>query len=81
MHALCAGMRVAEVPSFESRRRDGVSKLHPCRDGSRVLWTIAREHRAMRRATRERTLGRGPLAATNGVVAATAGIGSGDADD
>jgi hypothetical protein len=35
----------------------------------------------MRRATRERALGRGPLAAANGVVAATAGIGSGDADD
>jgi len=81
VHALCAGMRIAEVPSFESRRRDGVSKLHPCRDGSRVLWTIAREHRAMRRATRERSLGRGPLAPANGVVAATAGIGSGDADD
>jgi glycosyltransferase involved in cell wall biosynthesis len=81
VHALCAGMRIAEVPSFESRRRDGVSKLHPCRDGSRVLWTIAREHRAMRRATRERALGRGPLAPANGVVAVTAGIGSGDADD
>jgi glycosyltransferase involved in cell wall biosynthesis len=81
VHALCAGMRIAEVPSFESRRRDGVSKLHPCRDGSRVLWTIAREHRAMRRATRERAPGRAPLAAANGVAAATAGIGSGDPDD
>ena len=81
VHALCAGMRIAEVPSFESRRHHGVSKLHPCRDGSRVLWTIAREHRAMRRATRERAPGRAPLAAANGVVAATAGIGSGDPDD
>jgi glycosyltransferase involved in cell wall biosynthesis len=81
VHALCAGMRIEEVPSFESRRRDGVSKLHPCRDGSRVLWTIAREHRAMRRATRQRALGRAPLATANGVVTATAGIGSGDADD
>jgi len=81
VHALCAGLRIEEVPSFESCRRDGVSKLHPCRDGSRVLWTIAREHRAMRRATRGRALGRGPLAPANGVVAATAGIGSGDADD
>ena len=81
VHALCAGMRVEEVPSFEACRREGVSKLHPCRDGSRVLWTIAREHRAMRRATRTRALGRGPLAPANGVVAATAGIGSGDADD
>jgi hypothetical protein len=74
-------MRIAEVPSFESCRRDGVSKLHPCRDGSRVLWTIAREHRAMRRATRERAPGRAPRAAANGVAAATAGIGSGDPDD
>jgi glycosyltransferase involved in cell wall biosynthesis len=81
VHALCAGMRIAEVPSFESRRRDGVSKLHPCRDGSRVLWTIAREHPAMRRATRDRVPGRAPLAAANGVVAATAGIGCGDPDD
>jgi glycosyltransferase involved in cell wall biosynthesis len=81
VHALCAGMRIEEVPSFESRRRDGVSKLHPCRDGTRVLWTIAREHRAMRRATGGRTLGRAPLAPASGVVTATAGIGSGDADD
>jgi glycosyltransferase involved in cell wall biosynthesis len=81
VHAICAGMRIDEVPSYESARRDGVSKLHPWRDGSRVLWTITREHRAMRRAARKRALGGGPLAASSAVVTATVGIASGDADD
>jgi glycosyltransferase involved in cell wall biosynthesis len=38
-----AGLRVAEVPSFERERLYGVSKLHPVRDGLRVLRTIVRE--------------------------------------
>lgn len=85
VHAMCAGMRIEEVPSFEAERRDGVSKLHPMRDGTRVLWTITREHRAMRRAARHRALA-GRLAGANAVVPAaavpaTAAIGSVDPDD
>jgi glycosyltransferase involved in cell wall biosynthesis len=67
VHALLANMRIDEAPSFEYARRDGVSKLHPYRDGSRVLWTITREHRAMRRAARARSGARSaaPLAPTS----------------
>jgi glycosyltransferase involved in cell wall biosynthesis len=36
-HALRAGLRVAEVPSFEAERRSGTSNLRTVRDGSRVL--------------------------------------------
>ena len=38
-----AGLKVAEVPSFEQERIHGVSKLHPIRDGLRVLRIILRE--------------------------------------
>jgi hypothetical protein len=38
-----AGLRVAEVPSYEQERIHGVSKLHPIRDGLRVLRIILRE--------------------------------------
>jgi glycosyltransferase involved in cell wall biosynthesis len=38
-----AGLAVAEVPSFESRRLSGESKLNAFRDGARVLRTIVRE--------------------------------------
>jgi glycosyltransferase involved in cell wall biosynthesis len=38
-----AGLRVSEVPSFESSRLFGASKLHPVRDGVRVLRTIVHE--------------------------------------
>ena len=44
------GLRVAEVPSFESPRLHGVSNLHPVRDGLRVLRAIFREHRQARPA-------------------------------
>jgi glycosyltransferase involved in cell wall biosynthesis len=72
VHALQANMRIAEAPSFEHPRHDGVSKLHPCRDGTRVLWTIAREHRAMRRAAA--TAVRVPLARGGAAVAVTASV-------
>jgi hypothetical protein len=39
-HALRAGLRVAEVPSFEAARRAGESNLRTFRDGSRVLREI-----------------------------------------
>jgi glycosyltransferase involved in cell wall biosynthesis len=38
-----AGLRIAEVPSYEHRRLHGVSNLNAVRDGLRVLRTIFRE--------------------------------------
>ena len=44
-----AGLKVAEVPSMELERLHGESKLHPFRDGRRVLSTILKERlRGMR---------------------------------
>jgi len=43
VRAVKAGLVVAEVPSVEYERLHGVSKLHPIRDGIRVLRTIVRE--------------------------------------
>jgi glycosyltransferase involved in cell wall biosynthesis len=43
VRALKAGLRVAEVPSFESRRIHGESNLRTIPDGWRVLTTILRE--------------------------------------
>jgi glycosyltransferase involved in cell wall biosynthesis len=41
-----AGLNVTEVPSVEQERIHGVSKLHPIRDGFRVLRTILSERLA-----------------------------------
>jgi glycosyltransferase involved in cell wall biosynthesis len=52
--AVRSGLRITEVPSWEYPRRNGVSNLHPVRDGWRVLRTILRERfgaLADRRAT------------------------------
>jgi glycosyltransferase involved in cell wall biosynthesis len=46
-----AGLNVAEVPSIEHERIHGVSKLHPIRDGLRVLRTILSERFGSRRET------------------------------
>nr|BFE58260.1 hypothetical protein GCM10020063_027860 [Dactylosporangium thailandense] len=43
VHALKAGLRIAEVPSTELPRRCGTSNLHTFRDGQRVLRTLIRE--------------------------------------
>jgi glycosyltransferase involved in cell wall biosynthesis len=80
VHALGANLRIEEAPSFEHPRHDGVSKLRPCRDGFRVLWTIGRGHRTMRRAARERS-SHAPRPAAPVVVPAAAAIGSPNADD
>jgi glycosyltransferase involved in cell wall biosynthesis len=48
--ALRGGLRVCEVPSFESARRSGVSNLRVARDGSRVLREVIRA-RARRTAS------------------------------
>jgi hypothetical protein len=39
-----AGLKVAEVPSYEHRRIHGESNLNAIKDGLRVLRTIAREY-------------------------------------
>lgn len=49
IHAIKAGLRIAEVPSLESPRRYGTSNLRAVRDGQRVLRTIARERMSQRR--------------------------------
>lgn len=43
--ALREGLRVCEVPSFESARRSGVSHLRVARDGTRVLREVIRVRR------------------------------------
>ena len=43
VRALRAGLKIAEVPSYESFRVHGESNLHAMRDGWRVLKTIFRE--------------------------------------
>lgn len=48
VRALRAGLKVAEVPSFEHRRRHGTSRLRTIPDGWRVLKTIFRERWASR---------------------------------
>jgi glycosyltransferase involved in cell wall biosynthesis len=45
VHALRAGLRIAEVPSFEAVRRSGVSHLNAFRDGRRVLSVIVHTRR------------------------------------
>ncbi len=42
VRALKAGLRIAEVPSFEAPRGHGESNLHTWRDGRRVLATLLR---------------------------------------
>lgn len=55
VRSLAAGLRIAEVPSYERRRIHGVSNLRTFRDGWRVLRTIILERGAL---TRQRS-GRG----------------------
>jgi hypothetical protein len=51
-----AGMRIAEVPSFEQPRKFGESNLNTWRDGARVLRALVVE-RVNGKATRRRTSG------------------------
>jgi Glycosyl transferase family 2 len=48
-----AGMKIAEVPSYEKERISGASNLNTFRDGVRVLGTIFREARRRRSIHRE----------------------------
>jgi glycosyltransferase involved in cell wall biosynthesis len=43
IHAIQAGLRIAEVPSVELARHFGVSNLHPVADGWRILRTLFKE--------------------------------------
>jgi len=43
VRALKAGLRIAEVPSFEHERIHGLSNLRALPDGWRILKTIVRE--------------------------------------
>lgn len=49
-HALCSGLRIAEVPSLELPRRSGRSNLHAISDGRRVLHTLLSERPSRRSA-------------------------------
>lgn len=51
-HALCSGLRIAEVPSLELPRRSGRSNLHAISDGQRVLRTLLAERPAAWKAAR-----------------------------
>ena len=48
IHALNAGLRITEVPTFEQPRHFGVSNLRTIRDGQRVLRTLLAERLAPR---------------------------------
>ena len=43
LRASRAGLKIAELPSFENRRIYGISQLNSLRDGRRILKTIMRE--------------------------------------
>jgi hypothetical protein len=60
--ALRAGLRIAEVPSFEAPRGYGASNLNTWRDGTRVLRTLL-SHRSSRRADPARPQAALPAAA------------------
>jgi len=49
VRALRVGLKVAEVPSFENKRRHGISRLRAIPDGWRVLKTIVKERMVNRR--------------------------------
>jgi len=49
IHAVQAGLRIAEVPSIELARQWGTSNLHATQDGIRILRTLVRERLAPRR--------------------------------
>src|SRR5215470_19041148 len=63
MRVADAGLRVAEVPSFEHPRIHGVSNLDAFSDGLRVLTTIMAERRRARRRYRSRRRASGARAA------------------
>ena len=68
-----AGLSVLEVPSFEGNRIHGVSNLNAWRDGLRVLKTILREWRPIKRDPAQvRSANAFALAAGRVMIGATA---------
>lgn len=72
--AIQAGLRIAEVPSFELPRRHGQSNLNVVCDGTRVLRTVLRNHHsglsgAVVQLLRRWVHGSNPAAAGKGPVA------------
>ncbi len=63
VRALKAGLRIAEVPSFERRRIHGKSNLRAIPDGWSILKTILRERRGGRRVAKKTGKMPGPTAA------------------
>lgn len=58
VRALKAGLRVVEVPSFESPRIYGTSNLNAIRDGFRVLGVILKERFTSNAAKKQATVGK-----------------------
>ncbi len=54
VRALRIGLRVVEVPSFETARMHGLSNLRAMPDGWRVLKTIVRERRRHQSTRRQK---------------------------
>lgn len=64
-----AGLRVAEVPSFEYKRIHGVSNLNATRDGLRVIRTIfAERHRSRHPKSEGPTIQAMPVAAPQAIA-------------
>ncbi len=72
-----AGLKVAEVPSFEHARIHGVSNLNAFGDGMRVLRTILAERRRRRRARSLAAAARAPESLLPAVAAMGAGAQAG----
>ena len=68
-HAVRAGLRVGEVPSFEAARRSGESNLRTFRDGGRVLRELIRARSRRWPASSDRGLAASPTAPVAGVRA------------
>jgi glycosyltransferase involved in cell wall biosynthesis len=60
VRALRAGLKIAEIPSFEDKRRHGTSRLRAIPDGWRVLKTIVKERFARQRITPKMKFGTPP---------------------
>jgi glycosyltransferase involved in cell wall biosynthesis len=71
-NALRAGLRVAEVPSFEAARRFGESNLRTFRDGSRVLRELIKSRLSAWPPTPAESAPALPLAGAAGAALATA---------
>jgi glycosyltransferase involved in cell wall biosynthesis len=63
-----AGLRVAEVPSFEYKRIHGVSNLNATRDGLRVIRTIFAERHRSRHPKSEGPTIQAPVAAPQAIA-------------